>query len=332
VTASENVRFVAALARAVDLLRRSPEPGAQQKAALRALVTLAGERSATLRFYAGELTLDGVAIPTADPRLEAFTERLAVHEVAEVVIAQGAGPDELLALAFGLAADPGYGRIKERLRDAGSARVMVILQQYRTHAPDAGSITGAFERQKHDQAVLAEWNAFLEQGERTEAERMAGATPPEGVEPVPAGGMGSGAVPPSRAHPASLSPIPPGRVRPASLSPIPPTPPPDAPVSMPSRPPRPSTLDVGSTPDTWFAAFERGVKKRFPDHFGDVDWGFVVDRGAATVTVGDPRTGASFALPLPQDYLGRSAWLLAGDLLAKLRVMAEKSGSLRRRR
>jgi hypothetical protein len=319
VTASENVRFVAALARAVDLLRRSPEPGAQQKAALRALVTLAAERSATLRFYAGELTLDGDEIPTDDPRLAAFTERLATHEVAEVVIAQGAGPDELLALAFGLAAEPGHGRIKERLRDAGSARVMVILQQYRSHEP--GSITGAFEKLKADQAVLAEWNAFLEQGAKTEAERMAGLTPPEGTEPVPAPkpAAGAGAGPPSRGRPSSPSPVPPG-------------PPPDAPVTAPSRLPRPSTLDVGSTPETWFAAFERGVKKRFPDHFDDVDWGFVVDRAAATVSVGDPRTGATFALPLPPDYLGRSAWLLAGDLLARLRTMAEKSGSLRRRR
>lgn len=314
---SDNVRFVAALARAVDLLRRSPEPGAQQKAALRALVALAGERSATLRFYAGELTLDGVAIPTSDPRLAAFTERLAVHEVAEVVIAQGAGPDELLALAFGLAAEPGHGRIKERLRDAGSARVMVILQQYHTHEP--GSITGAFEKLKADQAVLAEWNTFLESGAKTEAERLAGMTPPEGMEPVPAAGFGAGAVPPRRARPSSPSPAPPG-------------PPPEGPVAAPSRLPRPSTLDVGSTPETWFAAFERGVRKRFPDHFGDVDWGFQVDRAAATVSVGDPRTGATFALPLPPDYLGRSAWLLAGDLLAQLRTMAEKSGSLRRRR
>jgi hypothetical protein len=317
VNGSENVRFVAALARAVDLLRRSPEPGAQQKAALRALVALAGERSATLRFYAGELTLDGVAIPTTDPRLAAFAARLATHEVAEVVIAQGAGPDELLALAFGLAAESGHGRIKERLRDAGSARVMVILQQYHTH--EQGSITGAFERLKADQAVLAEWNAFLEQGATTEAERMAGMTPPEGMEPVPEAGAGAGAVPPRRARPTNPAPVPPG-------------PPPDAPVSAPSRLPRPSTLDVGSTPETWFAAFERGVKKRFPDHFGDVDWGFQVDRTAATVSVGDPHSGVSFALPLPPDYLARSAWLLAGDLLARLRTTAEKSGRLRRRR
>jgi len=318
VTAPENVRFVAALARAVDLLSRSPEPGPQQKAALRALVALAAERSATLRIYQGALTLDGTEIPTADPRLAAFAERLATQEVEEVVIAQGAGPDELLALAFGLAADPGEGRIKERLRDAGSARVMVVLHQY--GAQSTGSITGAFEKQKFDQAVMAEWDAFLERGAQAESDRMAGLTLPE-PEPDQARGAKGGAAGPAPRHarPTTPAPISPGRL-------------PDAPASAPIRLPRPSTIDVGSTPESWFAAFESGVKKRFPDHFGDVDWGFQVDRAAATVSVGDPRSGSTFALPLPPDYLERSAWLLAGDLLARLRTMAEKAGSLRRRR
>jgi hypothetical protein len=321
VTAPENVRFVAALARAVDLLRRSPEPGPQQKAALRALVTLAAGRSATLRYYDGVLTLDGDEIPTADPRLAAFGERLATQDVAEVVIAQGAGPDELLALSFGLAADPGEGRIKEKLRDAGSSRVMVVLHQYGPHAE--GSVTGAFEKQKFDQAVMAEWDAFLERGAKAESDRLVGLTPSQpGQERAP-GSAGA----------AAPTPTPPGGLRP--VTPAPPLPSrrlPDAPASAPSRLPRPSTIDVGSTPESWFAAFERGVKKRFPDHFGDVDWGFQVDRAAATVTVGDPRSGSTFSLPLPPDYLERSAWLLAGDLLAHLRTMAEKAGRVRRRR
>ena len=315
-TAPENVRFVAALARAVDLLRRSPEPGAQQKAALRALVALAAGRSATLRYYAGVLTLDSVEIPTADPRLAAFTERLATQEVAEVAIAQGAGPDELLALAFGLASDPGEGRLKERLRDAGSSRVMVVLHQYGTQG--TGSITGAFEKLKFDQAVMAEWNAFLEHGASAESDRVVGLTPPAEDRASGRGAAGPPAAP-GRAPTNTPAPVPPGRL-------------PDTPASAPSRLPRPSTLDVGSTPESWFGAFERGVKKRFPDHFGDVDWGFQVDRAAATVSVGDPRSGSTFALPLPPDYLDRSAWLLAGDLLARLRTMAEKAGSLRRRR
>jgi hypothetical protein len=312
VTAPEPIRFVAALARAVDLLRRSPEPGPQQKAALRALVAVAAERSATLRFYDGLLTLDGTEIPTADPRLAAFAERLTTQEVAEIAIAQGAGADELLALAFGLAADAGEGRIKERLRDAGSARVMVVLQQY--GPPSTGSVTGAFEKQKFDRAVMEEWNAFLAHGAEAASGSLVGLTPPD---------AGAGRSARSDAAPRGGRPS-------APALPVPPGP--DAPAAAPSRLPRPSTLDVGSTPDSWFAAFESGVKKRFPDHFGDVDWGFRVDRGACTVSVGDPRSGSTFVLPLPPDYLDRSAWLLAGDLLTRLRTMAEKAGSLRRRK
>ena len=142
----EYVRHVAALARAVAILRRSPEPDRPQKEALRALVALAAERSATLRWYAGTLTVDGVVVPTDDPRLAAFAERLVAQQVAEIAIAKGAGPDELLALTLGLAAEPGEGRIKERLRDAGSSRVMVVLHQYEAHPPRSVTPLGPLQR------------------------------------------------------------------------------------------------------------------------------------------------------------------------------------------
>ena len=148
----DNIHPVTALARAVALLRRSPEPGTPQKDAMRSLVAVAAERSATLRWYDNTLTLDGAVVPTTDPRLGAFTERLVAQHVAEITIAKDAGPDELLALTLGLAADPGQGRIKERLRDAGSARVMVILQQYDQRSDR--SVSAAFEKVKFDQAVL----------------------------------------------------------------------------------------------------------------------------------------------------------------------------------
>ncbi len=307
---TENVRYVAALARAVDLLRRSPEPGAQQKAALRALVAQAATRSATFRFYEGVLTLDAEEVLTTDPRLAAFGERLIAHDIAEIVIAQGAGPDELLALAFGLASEPGQGRIKERLRDAGSGRVMVVLHQYRSR--EARSVSAAFEKLKTDQAVMSEWNAFLERGARSEADRLAGTEP---------GPESAATVPPARGRRSTMA-----TIRPNEVSP-------DAPAAAPRRMPRPSTtIDVGTTPESWFAAFERDLKKRFADHFGDVDWGFRVDRAGGSVTVGDPHTGATFVVQVPPDYLERSSWLVAGDLLTRLRGMAEKSRSLKKKR
>jgi len=209
-----NARYAVALARAVDLLRKSPEPGEPQKAALHALVALTAKSSATFRLYAGELTVDGWIIPIADPRLAEFAKRLADQDVAEIVIAQGAGPDELLALARGLAADAGMGRIKEKLRDAGSTRIMVVMHQPLYDVNGGRSVAEAFAKVKFDQAVTSQWNEFLEHGAKAESERMASWGPVArgvgeaagGVDSPPdaaATAQPSAAVPPATAAPAA---------------------------------------------------------------------------------------------------------------------------------
>lgn len=211
-----NARHAVALARAVDLLRKSPGPGEPQKAALHALVALSAKSSATFRFYAGELTVDGWVIPISDPRLAEFAKRLAAQDVAEIVIAQGAGPDELLALARGLAADPGLGRIKEKLRDAGSTRIMVVMHQPLHGVHGERSVAEAFEKVKFDEAVASQWNKFLEHGAKTESERMASWGPAVRGAGEAAGGVGPApdaaatakpraAVPPATAAPTAPS-------------------------------------------------------------------------------------------------------------------------------
>lgn len=217
-----NARHAVALARAVDLLRKSPEPGEPQKAALHALVALAAQSSATFRFYAGELTVDGWVIPIADPRLAEFAKRLAAQDVAEIVIAQGAGPDEMLALARGLAADPGQGRIKEKLRDAGSTRIMVVMHQPLYGAQGQRSVAEAFEKVKQDEALTSQWNRFLETGAKAESERMASWGPA-----VRGGGEAAGGVSPAPdAAPAAKPPavVPPATVAPAAPRPVAPLP------------------------------------------------------------------------------------------------------------
>jgi hypothetical protein len=294
---------VAALARAVALLRRSPEPDQPQKEAMRALVALAAERSATLRFYGGEVTLDGVTVSTTDPRLAAFTERLVAQHVAEITIATGAGPDELLALVMGLAADPGQGRIKERLRDAGSARVMVVLHQY--DQPGARSVSAAFEKVKMDQGVLAEWNKFIEHGAKAESERIGAALP--------------------------ITEIPDDSDAPAPPHVAPPQAPP--PAQPPVRMPRASVVQEAPTaPDAWFAAFERGIKAKFQDQFGEADWSWLFDRATGILSAGDRQGRGSVSVSLPQGYLEQSAWLVAGKLLVDLRKLAEAEGAVRKRR
>ena len=269
---------------------------------MRALVALTAERSATCRFYDGEVTLDGATVSTSDPRLAAFVERLVAHHVAEITIARGAGPDELLALAMGLAADPGQGRIKERLRDAGSARVMVVLHQY--DQPGARTVSAAFEKVKLDQGVLAEWNKSVEQGARTESDRVAAAASAE---------------PPPRATRAGVPP----RAVPVATP---------KPPEEPERAPRRSVFQETSTPDAWFTAFERGVKAKLQDQFGDTDWDCRLDRAAGTVIASDPQGRSTISVPLPPGHLQQSAWLLAGRLLADLRKRAESEGALRKKR
>lgn len=160
------------MARAVDLLRRSRDGGEPQKAALRALVAFAAERSITLRWYDGFLTADNEIIPTSDPRLEMFAAALSGQGIAELVIARGAEPLELLALATGLGGDPGHGRIRERLRDASSLRIMVIMHQALDAARDPLSVSGAFEKVQLDEVSLKEWNKFLNHGATAQADKQ----------------------------------------------------------------------------------------------------------------------------------------------------------------
>ncbi len=318
---SEGLRVAAALARAVDVLRRSPEPGQAQKAALRTLIAVMAERSATFRHYANTLTVDGETIPTADPRLAAFAERLTGQHVAEIAIAKGAGADELLALAIGLASDPGHGRIKERLRDANSARVMVVNHQYDTPTPRG--VSAAFEKVKFDRAVLDEWNKFLEQGARAEAERM----PADGAAGEHADDLVAGQGQPAQAAPAARR----TGFGPALQSKdLAQTPPPQPrPSQMIQQPP---ALQGTPSLGNWFTAFERSLKGKFPDHFGDVDWGFQVDRAAGTVSAGDKGGRGSVTVPLPEGFVEESAWILAGKILVELRRRAEKETGLRKKR
>ena len=367
----DNLRHVAALARAVALLRQSPEPGAPQKDALRALVGIAAERSATFRFYDGTLTLDGAVVPTTDPRLAALTEGMVAQHVAEVTIAREAGPDELLALTLGLAAGPGLGRVKERLRDAGSARVMVVLQQYDQHAKR--SVSDAFEKVSSDRGVMADWNEFHDQSVEDESERVAhsrpsgqqegdlamraGAPPaaPAAKPPavrLPSAAPAAPAAKPPALRPPATAPAAPAAKPPAVRPPLtalaapaakpppahpvaaqPPPPVPSPPAVAP-RAPRPSSLQERQaiTLEAWFVSFELGMKNRFPDHFGDADWHYRIDRAAGTVSASDSQGRSTVSVRLPKDHLEASAFLVAGKLLHDLRMLAEKEGAIRKRR
>jgi hypothetical protein len=119
--------YAATVARAIDALRQ-PDAVEAQKVALRALVTLAAAGSATIRCYDGILSVDDVPIPSSVPNSGSLAARLATHGIAEIAIGRGAKPGELLAMLRALAGGPdGNASVKERLREAGSGRIMILL-------------------------------------------------------------------------------------------------------------------------------------------------------------------------------------------------------------
>jgi hypothetical protein len=124
--------FAVSLGRALELTRAGA-PVEERISALSAVYALTSNASAMMRVYQRMLTVDDVGIPDTLPSVSGIIEQMAVHGVAEVAIAKGASPAELLALIRGLASDPrsggGIQAIKLRLRDVRSTAVMVIPAQ-----------------------------------------------------------------------------------------------------------------------------------------------------------------------------------------------------------
>ena len=149
--------FAVSFGRSLELTRTGA-PVAERKAALSAVFALTSIASAMVRVYQDMLTVDDVGIPDSLPFVPGVIERIRDHGVAEIAIAKGATPVELLALIRGLASDPAAGgaqRIKMRLRDAHSTAIMVIpLQTEETDETRRGqSVTQAFEAEAIEQAA-----------------------------------------------------------------------------------------------------------------------------------------------------------------------------------
>ncbi len=85
---------------------------------------------------------------------------------------------------------------------------------------------------------------------------------------------------------------------------------------------------AGALRELWLDALERGLTDALPRHFSGVDWHCVLDRSALTVTAGPRLGGAGVTVELPRRYLDQSPLLLAGELLERLRQMAEAGGCL----
>jgi len=171
--------FAVTFGRSLDLTRTGA-PLEDRKTALGAVYALTSIASAMVRVYQDLLTVDDVGIPDALPFVSGVIDRMRDHGVAEVAIAKGATPSELLALIRGLASDPqtdgGVQRIKMRLRDARSTAIMVIpVQAGAADDLHASSVTQAFEAEARE----------LEAARAAAARRQAAAPPPSRPTPPP---------------------------------------------------------------------------------------------------------------------------------------------------
>jgi HEAT repeat protein len=168
--------FAVTFGRTVELLRRGA-PRAEQKAALHAVYALTSVASAMLRVYQGMLTVDDVGIPDSLEFVPGLIERMQVHGVAEIAIAKDAEPNELLAVAGGLAGEPdpdgGAMRLKRRLRRVRSTRVMVIPASPASGpGRRAASVTQAFEADELEGADAGRGSGDAPRAPRMSAEEF----------------------------------------------------------------------------------------------------------------------------------------------------------------
>ena len=153
--------FALSIARAVALLRAAPPDPTQQKAALRAVHSLTSLASAALRVYDGTLSIDDVGIAADLPSVPELVHRMRLHGLAEITIARGSPPADLMALLRALAADPedvgDAGTVKRRLGTAAAASIVVLpVKALEAASGRRGeTVTQAFESSALEAAAAA---------------------------------------------------------------------------------------------------------------------------------------------------------------------------------
>ena len=98
-----SVTFARHFARIIWLLRHEPANTDEQKAALRALVTLAREGFVTIGARAGELTANGTSVPAAFSGVADAVERMAGHGLGTIDVDRNATPTDIIRVARQLA-------------------------------------------------------------------------------------------------------------------------------------------------------------------------------------------------------------------------------------
>ena len=101
-----SITFARHFARLVFLLLHEPQNTDEQKAELRALVTIATEGFVMLGARAGQLTANGTSLPQALPGITDLVDRMTVHAIRSIDVDRNAAPTDMLRIARQLATAP----------------------------------------------------------------------------------------------------------------------------------------------------------------------------------------------------------------------------------
>jgi hypothetical protein len=136
------ITFARHFSRLVWLLMHQADSVDEQKAALRALVTVSKQGAVTLAVQDGQLTVNGAALPPALTGVQELRTQFVGHAIREMAIDVGALPADILGTARILAAVPVSGdegrEVDTKLRALAPRSVRVSFQRAESGAEPHG--------------------------------------------------------------------------------------------------------------------------------------------------------------------------------------------------
>jgi HEAT repeat protein len=127
------ITFARHFSRLVWLLIHQPESVDEQKAALRALVTVSKQGGVTLAVQDGQLTVNGAPLPPALTGVQELRSQFVGHDVAQMAADVGAIPADILGTARVIASVPVSGdegrQIRSKLRELAPRSVRVTFKR-----------------------------------------------------------------------------------------------------------------------------------------------------------------------------------------------------------
>ena len=204
--------FAITLGRLVDLLRSSPRSINEQKAGLRALVALTKLGGATVAVTGRGLWVEATNVPPTLPFISALAERMLVHALHEVRIAQSSSAADLLRLCRTLASDPEaastQGTDRQVVESGGGALSVAVMSVGPEAVPEGRRSVGV--TQAFSSAEIASALDRSEAAPAEEAAPPAASSPPATVAPpaaVPEAAPGEPPPAPKRARDRERTPL-----------------------------------------------------------------------------------------------------------------------------